>query len=912
MTTPDPALDPCGCCEPGGPRTPQPVTNRPGLSSLAYRVGTHGTFKQSMLAGLLGRPALSRLTTRDDDDPAIALLDAWATVLDVLTFYQERIAGEGYLRTAAERRSVLELARTIGYEPQPGVAAAADLAFEVESAEGAPATVTIEAGTRVQSVPGPAEDPQTFETVGTIQARPAWNALRPRVSQPWSPGVGDTQLYLEGVATRLRPGDAILVVGAEREGWRGSERWDFRLLTSVELDPDRQVTRVTWEAGLGAALDGRVVQPAAEDVRCYALRRRAGLFGHNAPDWLAMPQEVRTDYTKAFPDHAGNDWPGLTIGAIGADAPERTLFLDAVYPGLVPGSWLVLSSPGYSELYRPDPALGADAVAEASRTGFTLSAKVTRVTLEGENLPLFDDSVRDTVVFCESEELAVAEPPLTDPIQGDTVPLAEGAEGLEPGRTVIVRGRRPRVRVADGVEVEGISGGQPLTLRPREELEVLDGAVADPATGEWTWTLRALGGTVVSASAAPAQVSPVPATADGEQIGEVAAILAVEPDGTEPGRHALRLSRPLRGVYDRWSVEVLANVAPATHGETRRDEVLGSGGASDAFQELVLAHGPLTHVSAPTPSGSASTLEVRVGGVAWRETPRLFGLEPRDRAYAVRADGEGRTTVRFGDGRTGARLPSGTDNVTATYRTGTGRAGNLQAGQLSLLMDRPLGVNRVANPLPATGGEDPEDPTRIRRNAPSTVLTFDRVVSLTDYQDFAGAFAGIAKARAAWVWDGATRLAHVTVAGPDGAPVREGSEIHRNLRRALRASGDPHRPFRVASYEPLTFGVEAGVFPEPDHRWEDLRPAVATALQATFSFDRRRLGQPVTATEVIAAIQAVEGVLAVDLDALTLTGHPPAQPAVLPVSVARWEGGALRPAQLLTLNRAAVVLTERS
>ena len=56
----------------------------------------------------------------------------------MLTFYQERIANEGYLRTAAERRSVLELARAIGYELNPGVAAGTFLAFSVETAPGAP------------------------------------------------------------------------------------------------------------------------------------------------------------------------------------------------------------------------------------------------------------------------------------------------------------------------------------------------------------------------------------------------------------------------------------------------------------------------------------------------------------------------------------------------------------------------------------------------------------------------------------------------------------------------------------------------------------------------------------------------------------------------------------------------------
>jgi len=44
---------------------------------------------------------------RDDSDPSIALLDAWAVVADVLTFYQERISNEGYLRTAQERTSLI-------------------------------------------------------------------------------------------------------------------------------------------------------------------------------------------------------------------------------------------------------------------------------------------------------------------------------------------------------------------------------------------------------------------------------------------------------------------------------------------------------------------------------------------------------------------------------------------------------------------------------------------------------------------------------------------------------------------------------------------------------------------------------------------------------------------------------------
>src|SRR5262249_7398697 len=95
-------LDSCGCCAGIEAATPLVVENRPGLSAIAYRVGDHAQFKRTMLAALsrFDLPALRPLTTRADGDFSIALLDAWAVAADVLTFYQERIANECYLRTA--------------------------------------------------------------------------------------------------------------------------------------------------------------------------------------------------------------------------------------------------------------------------------------------------------------------------------------------------------------------------------------------------------------------------------------------------------------------------------------------------------------------------------------------------------------------------------------------------------------------------------------------------------------------------------------------------------------------------------------------------------------------------------------------------------------------------------------------
>src|SRR5262245_59148423 len=142
----------CGCCLGLTAFTPVKLYNRQGLSAIAYRVGTQPLFKRSMLAALSSSThrALLALGTRDDDDFSIALLDAWACVADVLTFYQERLANESYLPTATERRSLLELARLIGYELGPGVAASAWVAFTLETAPGAPSRTVIDAGAKVQ------------------------------------------------------------------------------------------------------------------------------------------------------------------------------------------------------------------------------------------------------------------------------------------------------------------------------------------------------------------------------------------------------------------------------------------------------------------------------------------------------------------------------------------------------------------------------------------------------------------------------------------------------------------------------------------------------------------------------------------------------------------------------------------
>src|SRR5690606_21274884 len=231
----------------------------------------------------------------------------------------------------------------------------------------------------------------------------------------------------------------------------------------------------------------------------------------------------------------------------------------------------------------------------------------------------------------------------------------------------------------------------------------------------------------------------------------------------EAGFSVVTFENALDNSYVRNTVTINANVAGATHGETRK-ESLGSGDGSKPFQEFVLKQKPLTYISASTGGGSATTLQIRVNDILWKEVSTLYEASPEDKVYVTRIDNEGNVSVQFGDGKTGSRLPTGVENVKATYRVGTGLEGLLNEGQLSQMITPQLGVKGVSNPLAPTGAGDPEKIEDARQNAPLTVLTLDRIVSLQDYEDFTLNFAGIGKARADLMWDGEQRVVYITIA----------------------------------------------------------------------------------------------------------------------------------------------------
>jgi len=309
-----PVLSDCGCCEGQQARTPMELYNRPGLSVIAYRVGAYSDFRSGMQARLSAsdQAALAGLRSRDDDDFSIALLDAWAVVADVLTFYQERFINESYLRTATERLSVLEQARLIGYELSPGVAASTYLAFTLEDPPGAPdkavKNITIETGVKLQSTPGPDEEPQTYETVEQVEARVEWNEIRPRLHQPQALSTSMNSVVFEGTDTAVKQGDTLLIKTGSLATRRISRVTtdDDANTTRVDLDGTAALSPSTYSSSCSATSAGSMddlileLQPTLADtvkrivVGCWKVEDIAALAEMQDWDFETVVENINT------------------------------------------------------------------------------------------------------------------------------------------------------------------------------------------------------------------------------------------------------------------------------------------------------------------------------------------------------------------------------------------------------------------------------------------------------------------------------------------------------------------------------------------------------------------------------------------------------------------------------------------
>ena len=587
-----------------------------------------------------------------------------------------------------------------------------------------------------------------------------------------------------------------------------------------------------------AALNANVTDDT--DIRVYALRTKASLFGSNHPGTPNYTPDSDTDmiivsgYTQ--PTLPGI-WPSNLFGEnnfpqIAIDPPEEQV---------TTGGWIVIGRPILNDCIMTGWTHFVHQVNEAqpaTLSSFGVTSKVSLLDIEQPWLDDISDAefkqqvnceslLRDTSVYCLSEELELAEEPIEKTVCGGTdeqyrLELDDFYEGLESGRWIIVSGER---------DIANTSGVR------FSELAMLASVTQDVAR------------TAVDID-------------NPDQL---------QPRAGEKNHTFITLAEPLQYCFKRDTVTIYGNVVKANNGETR-NEVLGSGNGSKALQSFELKQSPLTHVSASNPTGVDSTLSIFVNDVEWHEKDSLAGLQASDRNFITRTDDDSRTSIIFGNGREGARLPTGVENVRAEYRNGIGKGGNVNAEQISMLVTKPLGVKEVINPLRASGGADRENRDQARKSAPLAVMALDRLVSVRDYEDFARLYAGIGKSAAVEISDGRRQLVHVTIAGADDIPIDETSDLFLNLRQALHDFGDPYQPIELAVRELMFIVISANVQIQADYQWESVVAELRATLLDSFGFERRELGQDVVLSEVISVMQTVPGVAYVDVD--TFGGIP--------------------------------------
>lgn len=874
----------CGCCGGIAVSAPSASFARFGLDRVPLRAGGYRSYRDSLVARLSAAEhgALADLKSRDPAvDFSIALVDAWASAGEVLSFYAERLTNETLLPTAQERLSLHMLSELVGYRPGPGVAASAKIAFTMAAAPGAPQVVALPSGIKVQSTPGPDEKPVLFETGAAIQARPAWNAMRPQLAAEQVLTTTTNELYLAGTQSGLKPGDALYFVPdagghvfariasvtlLPADPANDPDRPDLTRLGLVPLAPTPVATGIAagplppqptflpaLESVLGDTIDAGELDEllAAESVseaalfeplvgadppprRVLAFRASAGTFGKTAPDFDSLPAALTGAANPVYKVSGGvvvstSTAPGpyATLAGSWADSgtldllksTDNSVFLDRVVEGVAVGGAVALVDGDTWGIYR------AEAVAETAKAEFAVTGKSTRIALD-DDTGFGQLTIRGTTAWLVSEWLDLPWAPLDEPLRGGTsvIPLDRFQPGLQPGQLLALTGT-----LADGVD-------------------------------------------------AP--------------VAEHASIAAVEHLMLPGARTTITLADPLTHDFDRRALRINANVAPATHGESRF-EILGSGGAAGAFQTFAAKQGPLTFISAEVPGGGKPELTVRVNGIAWKEAPDLLDTGPADRLYTLQLDESGKPRIGFGDGLAGALPPAGQDNITIDFRTGIGLGGRVKAGQLNILMSRPLGLDGATNPLPSEGGADPVGIDALRGELPLYCRTLDRVVSLTDFADFALTYSGIAKARAERVKVPGLPAPGValTVAGERAAPVPPGSDLYDKLHKALAGSGIPFSRFMLRDFRLSYFHLAARLVVDADRIAADVLAAAEQALRDEFGFERRAFAQSVYDSQVVTLLQEVPGVTAVMLERL-YTGPVPQKLAMLPASRASATEGA--------------------
>ncbi|WP_371582250.1 putative baseplate assembly protein [Streptomyces sp. NBC_01314] len=265
--------------------------------------------------------------------------------------------------------------------------------------------------------------------------------------------------------------------------------------------------------------------------------------------------------------------------------------------------------------------------------------------------------------------------------------------------------------------------------------------------------------------------------------------------------------------------------------------------------------------------------------VTWEPRRDLLDSAARDRHFVGELDDDGRLTLRFGDGRHGAE-PTPGSRLTASYRLGGGTAGNVGAEAINHLVvqgDCEAPVATVRNPLPATGGSEPEPVEQVRQLAPLDLRrTRLRAVTAEDYAALASALPGVQRAAATIRWTGSVQEAHLAIdAYGTGAP---SDELLASVAQSLETYRRIGHDLVVGPARMVPLDLALTVCAKPGHQHgqilAELYRVLGSGRRGFFHPDALTFGEPVRLSRLVAVAAAVPGVESVQVTRLQRLFEP--------------------------------------
>jgi uncharacterized phage protein gp47/JayE len=320
----------------------------------------------------------------------------------------------------------------------------------------------------------------------------------------------------------------------------------------------------------------------------------------------------------------------------------------------------------------------------------------------------------------------------------------------------------------------------------------------------------------------------------------------------------------------------VVGVVPVREGRSINNEVIGvsDGTANQRFQlaqprALIDTLQIVVETSPPTPpwrwrknlvfSHRAFTPEQLAAlEQEGRISSTLAFSRSADPDFATETDENDVTTVIFGDGQYG-QIPPPNARILASYRVGGGSAGNVGAGQITVITKAPqlqlIGA-KVVNRVPASGGAERESIDRAIKFAPTVFGSMQRAVTGEDYVAQAKLFPGVSKARAeATNWNTITLFI---------APTGSGQAPSDTLRQELLAYFEDKRMLTsiidIQSPDYVRIDVTAQVGAEAHFRNEDVAAEAEAAIRDLFDFEKVDFKQTLYLSKIYEALERLDSV----------------------------------------------------